>query len=94
MDVGIGGEIEFALKATGRKIPMEFAPYENGPSPWIETVPERCVVFRSPFDAEARPLLDALEKKWPTLHAVEETDVAHRTTLLAFYPSSAESRGR
>jgi type IV secretory pathway protease TraF len=93
VDVGIGGEIGPALEATGRKIPVEFALYVEGPSPWIETVPERCVVFRSPFDADARPLLDALEKRWPTLHAVKETDVAHRTTLLAFYPSSAETRG-
>ena len=93
VDVGIGGEIEPALEATGRKIPVEFALYAKGPSPWIETAPERCVVFRSPFDADARPLLDALEKRWPTLHAVEETDVAHRTTLLAFYPSSALTRG-
>jgi hypothetical protein len=92
VDVGIGGEIEPALEATGRKIPAEFALYAKGPSPWIETAPERCVVFRSPFDADARPLLDALEKRWPTLHAVEETDVAHRTTLLAFYPSSASTR--
>ena len=94
VDVGIGGEIEPALKATGRKIPMEFAPYEKGPSPWIETVPERCVVFRAPFDTEARPLLDGWRRGGRRSSAVEETDVAHRTTLLAFYPSSAETRGR
>lgn len=85
VDIGIGGATGPALEARGSDLNPEFALYGTPPT-WIETAPDRCVIFRAPFDSEAIELSRALEARWPEARPVLERDASGMSAVRVYYP--------
>lgn len=69
----------------GRVKPPETVRYTDPPG-WIETAPDRCVVFAGPWGAEPVPFEGELAARWPAQPATEETEGTGRIPLLVWYP--------
>jgi hypothetical protein len=87
VDVGIGGSTDIALVARGSRVRPKYALYADPPT-WIESAPQRCVIFRAPFDPDAQELARALEARWPQAHSVFEVDQAGVIRVRVYYPTA------
>ena len=64
----------------------EFGLYADPPR-WFGTADSRCVIFRSPSDADAQRFMQAIEERYPGKQAVDETDRSGQTRIRVYYPS-------
>lgn len=73
------------IAQNGRVESPEIVRYTD-PTGWIETAPDRCVVFASPWEVESEPFKSELAARWPAQTATEETDGTGQIRLLVWYP--------
>ena len=87
---GIGGAIGPALTGMYSIVQPNWGLYKE-PLTWVDTVPTRCVNFRSPGDPGAMTVRNAVAARWPNLRPVVESDYSGRTKVLVYYPASGGS---
>lgn len=85
VDVGFGGEILPALDARGIPNHVALAVY-SAPPAWIQTVPERCVIFRGQGDPRAQRAMQAIMARWSMARPTVVYDTAGVTRITVYYP--------
>lgn len=85
---GIGGELGPELDAVGASSSLQLAAYD-APTSWLQTVPLRCVLFRSRTDPQALSILHALLIRWPSSVVIPEQDRTGLTIISVIYPSGS-----
>jgi len=82
---GIGGELGPELDAVGASSSLQLAGYD-APRSWLQTVPLRCVLFRSRTDPQAVSAIHALLSRWPLSVVTPEQDRTGSSIISVVYP--------